>query len=33
MADNNKISIDVEINASGQQQLTQYKNAFNLLRK
>lgn len=28
MADNNKISIDVEINANGQQQITQYKNAF-----
>jgi hypothetical protein len=32
MADNNKISIEVEINASGQQQLTQYKNAFDGLR-
>ncbi|GAB2983993.1 hypothetical protein GCM10027049_21890 [Mucilaginibacter puniceus] len=32
MADNNKISIDIEINASGQQQLNQYKNAFDGLR-
>jgi len=28
MADNNKISIDVEITASGQQQINQYKTAF-----
>ncbi|MES2428942.1 MAG: hypothetical protein V4560_18320 [Bacteroidota bacterium] len=28
MANNNNISIDVEINASGQQQLNQYKAAF-----
>lgn len=33
MADNNnKISIDVEINASGQQQINQYKGAFDGLR-
>jgi ABC-type transporter Mla subunit MlaD len=32
MADNNKISIDVEINASGQQQITQYGKAFDSLR-
>jgi hypothetical protein len=28
MANNNKISIDIEINAEGQRQLDQYKNAF-----
>jgi len=32
MADNNKISIDVEINATGQQQLNQYSKAFDNLR-
>lgn len=32
MADNNKISIEIEINSSGQQQLNQYKNAFDGLR-
>src|SRR4051812_358741 len=32
MADNNNISIDIEINASGQQQLDQYKKAFDGLR-
>ena len=32
MADNNKISIDIEINASGQQQLNRYNRAFDSLR-
>jgi hypothetical protein len=33
MADNNnKISIDIEINANGQQQINQYKTAFEGLR-
>ena len=32
MADNNKISIDIEFNASGQQQLNQYNKAFDSLR-
>lgn len=32
MANNNNISIDVEINASGRQQLNQYSKAFNNLR-
>lgn len=33
MAENNKnISIDIEINASGQQQINQYKAAFDSLR-
>jgi len=33
MADNNKnISIDIEINASGQQLINQYKAAFDTLR-
>jgi predicted nucleic acid-binding Zn-ribbon protein len=33
MTDNNKnISINVEINASGQQQINQYKGAFDSLR-
>ena len=32
MADNNKISIDIEINASGQQQLNQYGKTFDSLR-
>lgn len=32
MADNNKISIDIEISASGQQQLNGYNKAFDSLR-
>jgi len=32
MAENNKISIDIEINTSGQQQLNQYKAAFEGLK-
>ncbi len=33
MADNNKISINVEINADGQQQINQYEKAFDSLKK